>query len=460
MTINEIAGAIQGRVIQGDGAVKVAGVSTDTRHIRPGDLFVALAGERYDAHDFLSQAVGGGAAGLVVSREIPGGVPGVCQDMPVISVRDTLVALQQLARYNREKFDGPVVAVTGSNGKTTTKDMITSVLSRKYNTLKTEGNLNNEIGLPLTLLGLGPKHQAAVVEMGMRGLGQIGELGAIARPDLAVITNVSEVHLELLCTLDNIARAKGEVLDHLNPRGTAVLNGDDELIRKEAGRYSGQVIFYGMADRNDLKAYDIKSGASGSVYKVSFRGQERMLSVPVLGRHNVLNSLAAVGVGLQLGLTWEQVDEGLRKLQLTGMRLEVIETPRWRVINDAYNANTAATKAALQVLRQLAGDREGRKVAVLGNMFELGNRAREGHREMGHTAVQEGVEFLVTVGDLAEEIAAGARQAGLQEERLRVCRDNREAITVLQGILRQGDTILVKGSRGMKMEEIVTALVG
>nr|MDA8233502.1 UDP-N-acetylmuramoyl-tripeptide--D-alanyl-D-alanine ligase [Clostridia bacterium] len=203
MTINEIASAINGQLIQGDGNLKVSQVSTDTRQINPGDLFIALAGERFDAHDFLGQAVAAGAAALVVSRD------GFSGDVPVIKVEDTLQALQQLARYNRDKFDGPVVAITGSNGKTTTKDMITSVLSRKYNTLKTEGNLNNEIGLPLTLLKLGPEHQAAVVEMGMRGLGQISELGSMARPDVAVITNVSEVHLELLGTIDNIARAKG-----------------------------------------------------------------------------------------------------------------------------------------------------------------------------------------------------------------------------------------------------------
>ncbi|MHB8171872.1 MAG: UDP-N-acetylmuramoyl-tripeptide--D-alanyl-D-alanine ligase [Thermincolia bacterium] len=452
MTINEITLAINGQLIQGDGDIQVSGVSTDTRKINPGDIFIALAGEHFDAYDFLAQAVDAGAAALVVSRK------GFTGDVPVIMVDDTLKALQQLARHNRDKFGGWVVAITGSNGKTTTKDMITSVLSRKYNTLKTEGNLNNEIGLPLTLLKLGPEHQAAVVEMGMRGLGQISQLGAIAQPDLAVITNVSEVHLELLGTIDNIGRAKGEILDHLNPKGTAVLNGDDDIIRRESNHYQGKKVLYGFNENNQLRAINIEANETGSVYTATFRGEQQELNLPILGRHNVLNSLAAIGVGLELGLTWEQVVEGLGSLQLTGMRLELIETPRWLVINDAYNANTAATKAALQVLQQVATKRKSRKIAVLGNMFELGTRAVEGHREVGQTAVDVEADFLITVGDLAEEIAEGARLGGLAGMRIQVCRDNQDAVRVLQDVLEKGDTVLVKGSRGMKMEQIVAAL--
>nr|MDA8236159.1 Mur ligase family protein [Clostridia bacterium] len=215
---------------------------------------------------------------------------------------------------------------------------------------------------------------------------------------------------------------------------------------------------YGFEENNDLRAYHIEAGESGSVYRVTYRDQQREVTLPVLGRHNVLNSLAAVGVGLELGLTWEQVVEGLENLQLTGMRLELIETSRWLVINDAYNANTAATKAALQVLQQVATQRISRKIAVLGNMFELGTQAVEGHREVGRTAVDIGVDFLVTVGELAEEIAEGARQRGLDGLKIEVCPDNQAAVRALHSVLQQGDTVLVKGSRGMKMEQVVAAL--
>lgn len=465
-SIEEIAGAIGARIIEPTGQV-AAGmgttetgsglyccqVSTDTRTVAPGDLFIALVGERFDAHAFVPLAVEKGAAAVVVSR-----LPTVSLTVPALLVEDTLTALQRLAAYNRRQFNLPVVAVTGSNGKTTTKDLIASVLNRRCKTLKTTGNLNNHIGLPLTLLKLDETYGAAVLEMGMRGLGEIDLLAGIAQPTVAVITNIGETHLERLGSIENIAAAKSEVLNHLDPQGTAVLNGDDPLVRKVAGKFNGQVLFYGIDAENDIQAEDIKTvDGQTSVFTVHYQDRQAEVKLPVPGRHNVLNALAAVGVGLVTGISLEHTAAGLAEAELTAMRLEVLETGTYKIINDAYNANPASTKAALAVLAEQSGDR--RKVAVLGSMFELGERAEPGHREVGAAVFETGVELLVTVGDLAEYIARGALDKGMAQDKVFHCLDSNQAGEVLSSCLKAEDVILVKGSRGMKMEEIVRGLL-
>lgn len=451
-TIREIAEATGGEVVQGEPGAVLRSVSTDTRKISTGDLFFALAGERFDAHSFLEQAAGAGAGGLVVSRRLdfPHGVP-------VVLVKDTLAALQSLAAFNRERCGVPVVGVTGSTGKTTTKDMISSVLSARLRTLKTEGNFNNEIGLPLTLLKLDGDCEAAVVEMAMRGPGEIDALGRVARPTGAVITNIGETHLELLGTVSNIAAAKGEILEHVPPGGFALLNAGSPFIRREAGRCRGKVIFFGIEQPADLTAENIRPEGGGSRFEVVLDGDRHQFFLPVPGRHNVSNALAAIGVGRELGLTTAEIAAGLAAVALTGMRLEIKEFEGLKIINDAYNASPASTRAALQVLRETAGER--RKVAVLGNMFELGARAEEGHREVGAAAAEIGVDYLVAVGDLAAGIAEGAAGAGLPGARIFHCPDNHGASAVLESLLQEGDVVLVKGSRGMRMEEIVRHLL-
>lgn len=455
-SIEDIAGAVGARVIEpvgGSTGVFCRRVSTDTRNISPGDLFMALAGERFDAHEFIGLAVEKGAAAVVVSRPPAGDLP-----VPALVVDDTLAALQQLAAHNRRQFNLPVVAVTGSNGKTTTKDLIAAVLDRRYKTLKTTGNLNNHIGLPLTLLKLDETYGAAVLEMGMRGLGEIDLLAGLAQPTVAVITNIGETHLERLGSIENIAAAKAEVLNHLNAQGIAVLNGDDPWVRQVAGRFEGRALFYGLGAENDIRAADyITVDGQNSVFTVHFQDRQAEVRLPVPGRHNVLNALAAVGVGLVTGLSLAQTAAGLAEAELTAMRLEVLAAGSYKIINDAYNANPASTKAALEVLSgQGAGSR---KVAVLGSMFELGARAEPGHREVGAVAVDTGVELLVTVGDLAEYIAREALAKGMAPGQVFSCADSGGALEVLRAGLRDGDVILVKGSRGMKMEEIVRGLL-
>lgn len=451
-TAVEIAAAVSGELIQGDPATAFIRVSTDTRQIKAGDLFVALVGERFDAHEFVGQAISGEAAGLIVSRRVTvESWPG-----PVILVRDTLLALQELARHNRRNFAGLVIGVTGSNGKTTTKDMIFSVLAQKCATLKTEGNYNNHIGLPLTMLQLDDSYGAAVLEMGMRGLGEIDLLAGLALPNGAVITNIGETHLERLRTVANIAKAKGEILEHIDPQGFAVLNGDDPEVRRQANRCRGAVIYYGTGEDYDIRAVNITVNSGKASYTAITPTGSIEVNLPVPGRHNVLNSMAAIGVGLKAGMTLNQIKRGLEETRLTSMRLEIIEKNGLTVINDAYNANPASAKAALQILADLGRDR--RKVAILGDMYELGRRTVEGHQEVGAAAAEIKVDVLITVGKLAVEIAFGATLADEPPVEVISLSTNAEAKKYLAKIITPGDVVLVKGSRGMKLEEIVEYL--
>ena len=457
----ETAEVLGGCILWGSGEISFSGVSTDTRSISPGDLFIPLAGENYDAHDFIGEALEKGAAGVLTSRDLtPEQIPG--KPACIIKVGNTLTALQQLAAYNRRQFRLPVVGITGSNGKTTTKDMIAAVLSQKFKTLKTQGNLNNQIGLPLTILKLDETYQAMVVEMGMSSLGEIHRLAATAKPDIGVITTIGESHLEMLGSMENIAQAKGELLDHLSPQGLAVLNGDDPRIRKIRNRFPGRAVFYGLGDANHIQAKEVVPTAEGMIFKAGlhFPGRESteiLIHLPVMGRHNVLNSLAAIAVGWELGLPAEAIKKGLEGLVLTGMRLEIIESQGLKIINDAYNASPASMKAALKTLKDISGKR--RTIAVLGNMFELGQREREGHMEVGQAAAELGIDCMVTVGQLAGLAAAEAEKAGMKAGAIFKCTDTPEAVDRLKALVGEGDVILVKGSRGMRMEEIISGLL-
>ncbi|MCG8401716.1 MAG: UDP-N-acetylmuramoyl-tripeptide--D-alanyl-D-alanine ligase [Firmicutes bacterium] len=452
MTVGEVYRATGGRLVQGDEKVVLRRVCADTRRIQPGDLFFALRGERYDAHDFIDRAVAGGAGALVVSRDV-----NVEPPVPVIRLQDTLAGLQSLAAYNRRQFNVPVVGITGSSGKTTVKDMVAAVLETRFNLLKTKGNLNNEIGLPLTLLDFAPDHEAAVVEMAMRGPGEIDALCLLARPTCAIITTIGLAHLERLGTPENIARAKGEILEHIAPDGFALLPGDSAHAREQARRCHGRVLFFGLEPGLDIYAADLRRDGAGNRFTAVMGDTRCDIHLPLPGLHNVSNALAAAGVGMMLGLAPEEVAAGLARVSLSGMRTEIMEGKNFTLINDTYNANPESTVAALQALAELAGNR--RRVAVLGDMLELGSATVAGHRRAGDAAAGFGVALLVTVGDLAREIAVGARQAGLAGGAVATCQDNRQALEILQSGLLPGDVVLVKGSRGMRMEEIVRGLL-
>lgn len=457
MLIKQICQVVNGMLINNGNDCVVKGFSTDTRTLQPGNLYIALKGERYDGHQFLQAASEKGAAAAIISVSKQADLQYL--KIPLIVVPDPLVALQQLAGFHRRQFNIPVIGVTGSTGKTTTKDMIASVLAQSMPVLKTEGNFNNEIGLPLTILKLEEAHRAAVVEMAMRGLGQIRDLCQVAQPTIGVITNISLTHYEVLGSQENIARAKGELLESLPSEGTAIVNGDDPWCKKVSGLCRGKVLYYGFGEHNHVRATCINSDDHGVSFRVHLTGygQEQEMFFPVPGEHNVLNALAAVTVGYALGMDLKQMAKGLLETKLTGMRLEILELPNQiTVINDTYNANPLAVMASLQVLESVKKDRS---IAVLGDMLELGAVAVESHRDVGVFACRLGVDLLVTVGKLAKEIALGAREAGMKEKQVFSVLQNDQAVSILQNIIHPKDAILIKGSRGMQMETIVQSLL-
>lgn len=452
LNIWQLAVAMSAEVLSEGEKGTFSSVCTDSRKANKGDLFFALRGERFDGHDFLPGAVEAGARGWVVEKDVA-----VPEGITVFKVTDSMAALQDLARHNRQLSGIPVVGVTGSSGKTSTKDLIHSILSVRMRTLKTEGNLNNELGLPLTLIRIDESHEAAVVEMAMRGPGEIDLLGRIALPDAAVITNIGEAHFELLGSVDNIARAKGEILDYISEEGFAVLHGESPFIEREARRCRGRVVFFGEDPGLDIYARDIIPVDGGNCFTAVFRGNEARFFVPLPGRHNVINSLAAIAVGLEMGIEVEDIRAGLEGVHLTSMRMEITNINGIKVINDSYNANPGSTKAAIQALAETAGDRS-RKVAVLGDMLELGDRSEPGHREVGYAAKNAGVDILAAVGEQARFIGIGAEEAGMPPDRILYFKSSGEAALELKAILEDGDVVLVKGSRGMKMEEFITPL--
>lgn len=422
-------------------------VSTDTRTIAPQSLFVALKGETFDGHAFVAAAAEAGASGAVVSewRDAYRTLP-----LTVIVVTDTLQAYQDLARFHRRRFSIPVIAVTGSVGKTSTRNMIATVLSQKLQVLQTEKNFNNEIGLPRTLLQLTDRHEACVVEMGMRGLGQIAALAAIAEPTIGVVTNVGICHIELLGSQDNIARAKGELVEAIPANGTAVLNGDDPYVSAMADKCRGAVVTYGEQAQADVQASRISADERGVSFTCQAGGESFDVTVPVIGRHHVYNALAAVAVARLAGLTTEQIQKGLASYAGMPMREELIHIGDCTFINDTYNANPASMAAAVQTLAHLT---KGRKIAFLAGMGELGQWAKKAHEDIGRLVVKEHIDILITLGTLAESIASAARSEGMTA--VYTTETHAEGAALLQSLLKPGDTVLLKGSRSFAMEKIL-----
>ncbi|MBP2653096.1 MAG: murF [Firmicutes bacterium] len=444
-TVGEVLAATGGSLVGMASSELFSGVSTNSRTLKPGELFVALCGEHFDGHDFISQAALKGAAGVIVSKQVA-----ISEKVSVIMVGDTLKALQDLACFHRRRFKFPVIAITGSNGKTTTKDMIAAVLTSKFNVLKTEANYNNDIGLPLTLLQLSDRHQAAVVEMGMRGRGEIKRLANVANPTVGVITNVGETHLELLGTVENIAAAKGELIETIGNDGLAVINADIPLARGMATLTKGKVVLYGLANGATIKAVNISAAENGTKFECVWPEGHFPVFIPAVGRHNVYNALAAIAVGLELGLSPDEASAGLKNFVAGAMRLHIETKGEYTIINDAYNASPLSMQAAIETLGTVA---KGRKVAVLGDMLELGDVAVEAHRRIGKKLAAEGVQVVITLGELAKNIASAALK-----DRVAVtvaCKNHDEAKEALSKLIRPGDTVLLKGSRGMQMEKVL-----
>jgi UDP-N-acetylmuramoyl-tripeptide--D-alanyl-D-alanine ligase len=430
----------------------VIGASVDSRLVEPGQLFVALPGERTDGHRFLADAVERGAAALLVTRAPDD--PGAFGDVTVIRVADALAALHAVAAGWRARFEPLVVGVTGSIAKTSTKEAVAAVLARRHVTLRNEGNQNNEVGLPLTVLRLRPEHTAAVLEMGMYVGGEIAELARIARPSIGVVTAVQPVHLVRIGSLDAIEKAKGELLEALPPDGTAVLNADDPIVVRMASRTSALSLTYGFAADAVVTAGEIRSAGTAGMRFVLWVGAARHpVAIPALGRLAVHNALAAAAVGIAAGLRIDEIGEGLAGGWGAPHRAQLVELGGVTVVDDSYNASPASVVAALELLSGLPG----RRVAVLGEMLELGDGHERGHRAVGEAAGRT-ASLVVVVGRGAAPIAEGARAAGLDPVRIVAVADRDEALDALRPRLRPGDVVLVKASRGVALDLLVDAL--
>ncbi len=453
LTIRQAAEAMDGICLCCNEERMIGSVSTDTRTIQEGALFVALRGEQFDGHKFVQNAIDSGAICCVVAED--GGVP---EGIPVIVVKDTLSALGDLARAYRNRFSIPVIGITGSVGKTSTKEMIASVLKQVYETHMTAGNFNNEIGLPLTVFQLSKAHETMVLEMGMSNFGEISRLTRIAGPELAVITNIGVSHIENLGSREGILKAKLEILEGLQMDGTVVLNGDDDLLWGARGELECETLYYGIENAScDLVAKNICTYSDSTTFSCKIEGKEYDFLVRVPGIHHVYNALAAILVGLRNRVPVEAIQKGVRCFAPTGLRQTLMDLSKFRVIRDCYNASPDSMRSGLSVL-QLT-ETTGRRVACLGDMLELGEISDSAHKEVGRLATELGVNCLITVGKAAKGMAQGAMEAGMTPETIYSFENNEALCAKLPEILKENDVILVKGSRGMHLEEVVVAMV-
>lgn len=473
-TVEEVLEVTSARLVSGEiprasrGGIRR--LCTDSRDIRRGDLFIALKGERFDGHQFVAAALRRGAVGALVQEPVEIG-PAVARPAGrvrerdssaaplLLRVPDALAAFQQLASYHRSRFHIPLVAVTGSNGKTTTKEMVALVLAERGTVLKTKGNLNNRIGVPQTLLRLTGRHEAAVIEMGVDRKGQTTRLCEIARPTIGLITNIGPDHLEFFGTLETSAQAKGELLDLLPPDGTAVLNADDVFFDYLASRVRCRLLSFGLAPTAQVRATDVTPGQDGITFHLLLpeRTSGTRVFLPTHGMHNLSNALAAAAVGQALDLTGTAIARGLARFKPAMMRSQVTVCKGIRIINDCYNANPASMKAAISLLTDLAAG--GRTIAVLGDMLELGPETQALHREVGAYLAGLGVSYLIACGSLGRSLAEGARKAGLASNHIMEAPDALAAAEILKKVVQPGDVVLVKASRGMKMEQVIEKMM-
>jgi UDP-N-acetylmuramoyl-tripeptide--D-alanyl-D-alanine ligase len=437
-----------GVLLQGDPDASLAGVSIDTRTLAPGQLFVAIAGPNHDAHDYLAAAAERGAGGLLVAqrRALPAALRPA---LPVLAVADTTGALGALAAGHRRGFRGPLVGITGSNGKTTTKEMCAAILEVGAPTLKTRGNLNNQFGLPLTLLSRGAEHRRAVLELGTNHPGEIAALAAIARPSVGVVTNVGTAHIEHLGSREGIAREKGALLEALPDDGTALVPAEDDFADVLAARTRARVLRFGAG--GDVRAERVEPRPAGFAFRLCAPEGAVAVNLAGLGETSVLDALAAAGAALAAGARLEEVAEGLARHRPVEGRLERRELPGGVVlIDDSYNANPQSMEVALRLLAGCAG----RRIAVLGDMGELGEVAAKAHEEAGRLAASLGIDFLVAAGSQAERVAAGAREGGMDPARIATAPDADAAAAPVRALLESGTTVLLKGSRAMRMERV------
>lgn len=430
------------------GEQEVVSIVLDSRKVEAGSVFIATKGETVDGHSFISQVADKGALG-VVCQEKP-----EKENIPYILVEDSFIALKKIAEFYREQLQIRVVGITGSVGKTSTKEFVAGVLETKYKVLKTAGNFNNEVGLPLTVLQIRPEHEVAVLEMGISNFGEMHRLSKIAKPDICVMTNIGQCHLEFLGTREGILQAKSEIFDFMEELAPACLNGDDDMLQRVGTQKACTPVYYGLSTEHDVYGTDIMNhGLFGSTVTIHTKEESFTADVPLPGIHMVYNALAATAVGIQMGLSTAQIKEGIEKVQAVGGRSNIMKLQECTLIDDCYNANPVSMKAAIDLLNMALG----RKVAILGDMFELGEQEKKMHAEVGSYAAAKGLDVLCCVGKLSKNMEEAAREA---ENKTKIYYfENREALLAdIEQIFQPQDTILIKASRGMGFDEVVKKL--
>lgn len=458
LTIAEIIKATKGELIQGNEKYECINFSKDTRSIQKDDCYIGIKGENFDGNKFWKQALDQGASTVIVENvEITKEDKNQFKGKNIIKVKNTLEALYKIANCKRNKYNIPVIGITGSVGKTSTKDMVANVVAQKYKTLKTIGNNNNNIGLPFTILRL-KDEEAMVLEMGMDHLREIALLSTIARPNICVITNIGTSHIKTLGSQENILKAKLEILEGTeNP--TIIINGDDKLLNEwyEKNKKDRNIITYGIKNESNIMAKDIKLTLENSSYTGVVNDEKIEMHVPVGGEHFVLNSLCAIAIGKVLGIESEKIAEGIKSFELTKRRMEITELePGIKIINDAYNANCESMKASLKIL---GSNKQNRKIAVLGDMLNLGEFSEELHKKVGKAVVENKIDILICKGKEAKNIVKEAESQGMLKEQIYELNNNEEVIEILNEIVKKGDLILIKASNAMKFYEIAEKFI-
>lgn len=457
--VKDILEICNAKLLSGDEEEIIENFKKDSREVEDGDTYVGIKGKNFNGSDFFEKAFEAGAkAAIIQDIDIPDEKIELYKDKVIIKVRDCIEAIQKIAIFKREKYDIPVIGVTGSVGKTSTKDIIASVMSKKYKTVKTEGNYNNHIGVPLTILKL-KDHTAAVIEMGMNHLGEISKLTKIARPTMSVITNVGTSHIGELGSRENILKAKLEILEGMNENAPLAINNDNDMLHNwyMVNQNKRKIVTFGIDNESDIMAKNIVSSDDGSKFKVNIMGKDYDVEINVGGKHFIINSLCAICVGLENGIEIEKIIEGIKEFKLTKRRMEIKDgINNSKVINDSYNASYDSMKAAIEYL---GGIKANKRIAVLGDMLELGEYEKELHEKVGEEVYKNNIDFLVTVGERAKWIASKAKELGMSEDRIFVFDTKEEACEKLKNTIEKGDFILVKASNSMKFDKIVEAII-
>lgn len=454
LTVNKIVEICNGILISGNKELEVIDFTRDTREVKPGDMYIGIKGEHTDGNDYFETAFENGAMGVLLQKLPEEEKLKKYSDKVVIKVEDSINAIQKIAKYKRELANIPLVAITGSVGKTSTKDMVSSVIAQKFDVLKTEGNYNNHIGLPLTLLKL-KNETASVLEMGMNHLGEISLLTNIAKPTVCILTNVGTSHIGNLGSRENILKAKLEILEGLNENGTVIINNDNDLLhewKEKENKYN--ICTYGIEEKSDYMAYNISEAADGSTFDIDIENNTYNIKVPVGGIHFIYNSLCAIASGRLFGINMEKIIKGISTFKLTAKRMDIEKIENnVTVINDSYNASYDSMKAALEVLGKTTSNK---KIAVLGDMLELGSYEKELHEKVGEEVVKNHIDVLITVGPRAKSISKKAKELGMTE--IYQCENNEEGAKILKNIISQNDAILLKAANAMKLGEILEKL--